>query len=97
MWWSKATGRSGELFKLYESEERAIQEGHWGKPVGFHFTDIGNLNRIVQLWAYRDYEDRVQRRDALLGDPAWKAYLAKVLPLFVKMENMTLRPAPFWR
>jgi hypothetical protein len=39
----------------------------------------------------------VQRRAALLGDPAWKAYLAKVLPLFVKMENMTLRPAPFWR
>lgn len=90
-------GRRGEFFKLYQSEGRAIQEEHWGKPVGFHFSDIGNLNRIVHLWAYRDHEDRVQRRAALLGDPAWKAYLAKVLPLFVKMENMTLRPAPFWR
>ncbi len=90
-------GCMDEFVKLYESEGKAIQKGHWGKPIGFYFSDIGSLNRVVHMWVYRNYEDRAKRRAALLGDPSWKTYLVKALPLFVKMENMTLRPVPFWR
>lgn len=90
-------GCMGEFIELYESEGKAIQEKHWGKPIGFYFSDIGGLNRLVHMWVYSGYDDRAKRRAALLSDPAWQSYMPKVLPLFVKMENTTLRPAPFWR
>lgn len=89
-------GKLATFFKLYESEGMATQVKHLGNCIGFYQSDIGGQNQIVHLWAYADITDRARRRAAMQGDPAWNAYLSKASPLFVHMENMILRPAPFW-
>ena len=59
-------------------------------------NDIGPLNQIVHMWAYKDLNDRAQRRNKLAEDPAWQAYLAKATDYVATMENKILSPAPFF-
>lgn len=88
-------GKVPEYVALYDREGNAIQFGHLGEPVGWFWTDVGTLNQIVHMWRYENYADREKRRAAMMGDPDWKAFLAKVTPLIVTMENRILVPAPF--
>jgi hypothetical protein len=88
-------GKSLEYVRMYEAEGLAIQRPILGNLVGYFTTEIGTLNQIVHLWAYEDLADRAARRATLLGDPRWKAYSAKVVPLLLTQENKILVPAPF--
>ena len=41
------------------------------------FSETGELNTLVHLWAYEDAADRTKRRAAMQADPAWKEYLKR--------------------
>jgi hypothetical protein len=62
--------------------------------VGVWSTVLGQLNQVVELWAYPDLDARadVQRRAA--QDPAWKTFLAASASLLVRQESVVLVPAP---
>ena len=85
-----------EWFKAYEAEGMRIQLGHLGNMVGYYATEVGDLNLIVHMWAYENFEDRLKRRAALGADPAWRAYLGKVAHLVLNQQNRILNPAPFF-
>jgi hypothetical protein len=89
-------GSVPEWFKAYESEGLKIQLGHLGNMVGYYTTEVGDLNLIVHMWAYENFEDRLKRRAALGADPAWRAYVGKVFPLLLDQKNRILNPAPFF-
>ncbi|MBL0931131.1 MAG: NIPSNAP family protein [Alphaproteobacteria bacterium] len=90
-------GKLGEFFKLYKEEGWPVQSKILGNCIGYYQSDIGGLNQILHLWAYKDAADRAARRAALGADPAWKAYLAKASPLLMRMENTLLVNAPFFK
>jgi hypothetical protein len=89
-------GKWREYLALYEAEGLAVQRRILGRMVGYYHTEVGELNQIVHLWAYQDLNDRAERRSALLADPAFKAYVAKMLPLLQRQESRILRPASFF-
>jgi NIPSNAP len=89
-------GKLSTFFKLYETEGMTTQLKHLGNCLGFYQADIGPQNQIVHLWGYTDLADRTRRRNAMMADPHWNTYLSKASPLFSHMENVILRPAPFW-
>ena len=81
--------------KAYVDEGHAIQIAHLGKPIGWYTChDIGPLNQIIHLWQYDDLSDRERRRTALFADPAWLAYLAKIVPFLDTQESKILRTPP---
>lgn len=88
-------GKVGEYFKLYETEALAVQTRILGRLIGYFQTEIGTLNQVVHMWAYDSFEERQKRRAALFQDKQWLAYLDKMRPLLMKMENRILVPAPF--
>lgn len=67
-----------------------------GRMVGYYTTDSGPLNQIVHMWAYTDLAEREARRAQLMEDPAWLAYVAKMMPLLQSQESKFLKPAPFF-
>ena len=67
----------------------------YSAPVGVWSTEIGPLNTVVSLWAYRDAAHRAEVRAAALGDPAWQAFVQQTTPLLQVMEAKLLVPAPF--
>jgi hypothetical protein len=64
--------------------------------VGYYRSETGALSQIVHLWAYEDMNERMQRRHALMADTAFKAYVAKMLPLLQSQESRILVPASFF-
>lgn len=88
-------GAAPEYLRLYEAEGLAIQRPILGRMVGYFTTEVGPLHQIVHLWAYRDMNERAERRARMAANDRWKAYVAKIRPLVVKQENKILLPAPF--
>ena len=89
-------GKLPEYFRLYQAEGLAIQVKHLGKPMAYLQSHIGRQNQILHVWAYESLDDREARRARLQADPAWQAYLAKIMPLIQTMENRIMAAAPVW-
>jgi len=89
-------GKVPEMVRLYGEEGLALQQKYLGRFIGYFTAESGgNLNQVVFLWGYDSADDRETRRAALAKDPAWQAYLKKVLPILVKQENRLLKPTAF--
>jgi NIPSNAP len=89
-------GTSGSFMSIVEKEGFEVQKEILGRPAGYFVTEIGPQNQIVHLWAYRDMEERRERRARLVGDPRWQAVRPKLTALIVSQENKLLLPAKFW-
>jgi len=89
------TGKVPEYLRLYEEEGLAIQTRILPRMVGYFFTEFGPLNQVVHMWAYESLDERTEKRAELVADEGWKAYIAKIRPLILRMENKLLVPAPF--
>jgi hypothetical protein len=89
-------GKVAEYMKIYQDEGLAIQSRILGAPVGWYYTEIGTINRIIHMWMYEDLNDRRDRRAKMAADAGWQAYLQKIQPLIITQESMILNPAPFF-
>ena len=89
-------GKWRDYLSLYEQKGLQIQLRILGRMVGYYYTDIGELNQIVHMWAYEDLADRTHRRGELGKDANWRAYVAKMLPLLQSQTSKIMVPAPFF-
>lgn len=67
----------------------------YAAPVGVWSTEIGPLNTVVHLWAYRDPNHRAETRRAAAADPVWKDTASKLGPLMQTMASTLLVPTSF--
>ena len=89
-------GKWRQYLALYEAKGLDIQRRILGRMVGYYYCEVGALNQIVHLWAYDDMNDREARRNALMDDANWRAYVAEMLPLLQNQESRILMPASFF-
>lgn len=89
-------GKLREYLTLYQAQGLAIQQRILGRMVGYYYSEIGEMNQVVHLWAYESLDDRAERRATLLADEGFMAYVRQMLPLLVRQESRILRPAPFF-
>ena len=88
-------GKVPEYLALYEAEGLAVQRRHLGRLVGYFSTEIGGLHKIIHMWAYKDLNERAERRARLAADPAWQAYIAQSSKLQISQANEILLPTSF--
>jgi hypothetical protein len=88
-------GTLHEFLKVYEAEGLAIQAQALGRLVGYFVSEVGALTRVVQLWGFDSFEDRLKRRAALTADPNWRAFLGKVAAMVASQRRELLVPAAF--
>jgi hypothetical protein len=86
-------GKVAEYMKHYKAEGLAVQTRILPRMVGWFYSDIGELNQIVHMWAYDDLNERARKRKELGEDPGWQAYVAKIRPLLLRQESQILMPA----
>jgi hypothetical protein len=72
---------------------RDPQIRHLGEPAGLYTAEIGELNTLVYLWRFTDFEDRARRRAALAQDRDFTAFRGQVRELLVSQSNRILLPA----
>ncbi|WCK56442.1 NIPSNAP family protein [Aneurinibacillus sp. Ricciae_BoGa-3] len=88
-------GKMQEYLGLFEDVGHAIIS-KYAKLVGYWYTEIGELNQIVHVWAYESLDVRAERRKALYEDPEWlEKFIAHAMPLLEKQENKILYATNF--
>ena len=88
-------GSLPEFLAGYEAEGLPLQQQALGRLIGYFVAEVGELNRIVQLWGFDSYEDLVSRRAALSANPQWRSFLGKTAALVVRQRSELLTPASF--
>jgi membrane protein YqaA with SNARE-associated domain len=88
-------GSLHEFLKAYEADGLATQSEALGNLLGYFIAEVGELNRVVQLWGFDSFEDRTKRRAALSANPQWRAFLGKVVTMVASQRSELLTPASF--
>ena len=86
-------GTMADYFKAYEAEGFDVQRRILGHFIGSFRTEIGPLNQVVHLWAFKDLNDRTERRDRLAGDPQWQRAVSAFIRFFVAQDSKILLPS----
>ena len=84
-----------KFLDIYNNEIRETHVAILGNQIGFFYTELGELNKVVHLYGYDSYEDRDRRRAILVKNKDFNNYLAKVENLIVHMKNEILLPTEF--
>ena|SRR5262245_24986012 len=91
-WYRAQTGKAGEWLSHFKAIMPVREK--YSKNVGVWQTEMGQLNEVVHLWAYRDLNHRASVRGQVMQDPEWQAFLGKSAPLLLEMRSAILIPAP---
>jgi hypothetical protein len=83
------------FLKLVEEQILPIQAEYCGNLVFYSTVANGPLNRVVQVWAYKDAADRDDRRARLWKDARWAKLAELALPMIQNQENWLLAPTSF--
>lgn len=89
-------GKAAQYLKTYGEMALDLQLKHQKNLVGFWQTELGALNRTVNIWAYDSIEARNAAKAALGAEPGWHKYLEAAQPLLEDQESVILKPAPFF-
>lgn len=85
-----APGDAVRYLDLFRREGLPLITGYL-PLIGYLVTEIGPLNRIHHLWAYRDFADRAERRGRFMQDKAWtEGFLPRGMALVRKQESRLL-------
>lgn len=90
-------GNAQKYLSTYEAMAYELQLKHQKNLVGFWQTDVGPLNRVVNIWAYEDMQARNEAKAALAQEPGWHEYLKTAQPLLLEQESCFLKPAAFMK
>ena len=84
---------------LYEQYGLAAQTRHLGQPLAYLQTETGNVNSYIHIWAYKDAQDRAQRRAAMQADPDWMAYMKRSAEAgyLESQNNQLMMPVSFFQ
>lgn len=73
-----------------------VREKYGVKLAGWYFTEIGTLNRVVHIWAFRDWAHFDEAKVKFRQDPDWvERYVPRVRHLIVHQSDQIMHAAPF--
>lgn len=83
-------GKAAEWIGQFKEGLKAREK--YSKIVGLWMTDVGQLNRVAHLWAYRDLNHRAEARAQASADPEWQAFLGKSSSLLADLQSIVMNP-----
>ena len=92
-----AMGKTPEYMAAVREVALPVRESYGVKLAGWYYTDIGALNRVVHIWAYRDYAHFKEAREAFRTDERWlNDYVPRVKGIVLRQENQIMRASDFF-
>ena len=89
-------GTTPEYMAAVEELSLPIRKKYGIKLAGWYYSDIGKLNQVVHIWAYRDHAHMAEAQAQVYSDPDWiEKYIPRVHPLLVKQEAYVMLAADF--
>ena len=92
-----AMGKTPEYMAAVRDVALPVRESYGVKLAGWYYTDIGALNKVVHIWAYRDYAHFEEAREAFRTDERWlNDYVPRVKGIVLRQENQIMRASDFF-
>ena len=92
-----AMGKTPEYMAAVREVALPVRESYGVKLAGWYYTDIGALNRVVHIWAYRDFAHFEEAREAFRTDERWlNDYVPRVKGIVLRQENQIMRASEFF-
>ena len=92
-----AMGKTPEYMAAVREIALPVRESYGVKLAGWYYTDVGALNKVVHIWAYRDYAHFEEAREAFRNDERWlNDYVPRVKGIILRQENQLMRASDFF-
>ncbi len=92
-----AMGKTPEYMAAVREIALPVRESYGIKLAGWYYTDVGALNRVVHIWAYRDYAHFEEAREAFRTDERWvNDYVPRVKGIVLRQENQLMLASDFF-
>ena len=92
-----AMGKTPEYMAAVREVALPVRESYGVKLAGWYYTDIGALNKVVHIWAYRDFAHFEEAREAFRSDERWlNDYVPRVKGIVLRQENQIMRASEFF-
>ncbi len=92
-----AMGKTPEYMAAVREIALPVRESYGVKLAGWYYTDIGALNKVVHIWAYRDFAHFEEAREAFRTDEHWlNDYVPRVKGMILRQENQIMRASDFF-
>lgn len=62
--------------------------------VGHYYTEAGDLFRVISMWRYASFEDRIEKRARLNADPAWRDVMSRISTVVNDIRSNLIVPSP---
>ena len=86
-------GKVQEYLRLAEEVSLPIRKSDAGVLVGWWYSEIGELNKLVHIWEWQDLEERQRQRVVLRSRPGWvDVYNPQVDKLVYRREVASIKP-----
>jgi hypothetical protein len=79
-----------DYLRIYNESGREVQVSLLGQLVAVMTPESGNLNQLIYHWTFEDFEDRKQRRAALMADARFAEFRKQVRHLLVEQSSQLL-------
>ena len=64
--------------------------------VGWYYTEVGQLNQVVHIWGFRDWNHMEEAKQGFRSDPRWTdEYLPRTQSMIVAQRNQIMKVADF--
>ncbi len=89
-------GATGEYRSASEEVGLPIRHRHGVKLAGWFFSDLGDLNQVVHIWAFDNVKHMEEAKAAVAADPEWGGvYIPRVRGLLSAQNTYLMKTSEF--
>lgn len=89
-------GRLEEYMAAVREVGLPVRQRYGVKLAGWYYTEVGPLNRVVHIWAFRDWAHMNEAKQQFRNDPDWKErYLPRVIGIIERQSNQVMHAPDF--
>ena len=89
-------GATPEYMAAVEELALPIRRKHGVKLAGWYYSEIGELNQVVHIWAFNDEAHLIEAKAKVAQDPDWvEKYMPRVRPLIESQKTYLMKSPEF--
>ena len=89
-------GATPEYMAAVEELALPIRKRHGVKLAGWYYSEIGELNQVVHIWAFNDEAHMAEAKAKVAQDPDWAGkYMPRVRPLIESQKTYLMKSPDF--
>jgi len=89
-------GATSEYMAAVREVGKPVRDKYGVKLAGWYYSDVGELNQVVHIWAYRDHAHMAEAKAKVAQDLDWREkYMPRVRGLIVAQKTYVMLSPDF--